>query len=157
MLLTVSLRNLGSFLRGERFEISSRSNNLFGGSTIKLYPRITTTITGVMNDVRTVAERGEQLKGVTAMGENPGGINILRSPKWKEIQLTTQIGTGALFVASVGRHSTRESATVSLFSSFFDFGFCSHLYFAGFIRRKKHPSYPAYSKLREFTLSRLIS
>jgi hypothetical protein len=39
-----------------------------------------------LRDVNEVAKVGYHLPGSTLMGSNPGGINILRSPKWKEIQ-----------------------------------------------------------------------
>jgi hypothetical protein len=45
-------------------------------------------LTGTLDDTNAVARRGERLPGATQMGENVGGINILRSPKWGEIQAT---------------------------------------------------------------------
>jgi hypothetical protein len=53
---------------------------------IRLDPDTTTTVTGTLRDVETVAVRGQKLPGLTAMGDNPGGINILRSPKWSLLQ-----------------------------------------------------------------------
>jgi len=60
---------------------------LHGGNTIKLDPNATTTLTGTLDDTNAVARRGERLPGATQMGDNVGGINILRSPKWGEIQV----------------------------------------------------------------------
>jgi hypothetical protein len=54
--------------------------------TIKLSPDTTTTVTGALDDTNAIAERGARMRGTTQMGENPGGINVLRSPEWGEIQ-----------------------------------------------------------------------
>ncbi len=74
----------GNFLRGSYLEIIS-STNLYGGNLIKLKPNGTTTVTGVLDDVNSVAFRGQITPGVTKMGANPGGINVLRSPQWSQI------------------------------------------------------------------------
>ena len=71
---------------GSQLEIVSKKK-LYGGNTIKLDEQATTTVTGTLDDTDSLARRGIKLPGATVMGENPGGINILRSPKWKEIQL----------------------------------------------------------------------
>jgi RHS repeat-associated protein len=77
---------IGRFKRGESLEIISKEKELHGGNVILLKRDATTTVTGTLKDVGTVATRGEQHRGMTEMGENKGGINILRSPKWREIQ-----------------------------------------------------------------------
>jgi hypothetical protein len=81
-------RVIGEFQNGSYLKIVPRKQRdvLYGGNTIKLEPNRTTTVTGVLQDVNTVAARGEKLEGVTKVGANDGGINILRSPKWQEIQ-----------------------------------------------------------------------
>jgi len=79
-------RVIGRYSNGSQLEVISRSEKLYGGNTIKLTPDETTTVSGTLDDVNVVARRGERLPGVTQMGENQGGINILRSPKWGEIQ-----------------------------------------------------------------------
>lgn len=76
---------MGRFSQGNSLEIISKGTKLYGGNTIKLSSK-TTTITGTLNDVNAVAVRGSKLPGSTVMGVNEGGINILRSPKWAEIQ-----------------------------------------------------------------------
>lgn len=75
----------GRFFRGNFLEIISNSN-LYGGNTIKLTDNVTTTVTGILEDVNSVAFRGQIVDGITKMGVNEGGINILRSSKWTEIQ-----------------------------------------------------------------------
>ena len=77
---------IGTYQHGSQLQILSRDVKLHGGNTIKLDPDATTTITGTLDDTNAIARRGERLPGATAMGENTGGLNILRSPKWGEIQ-----------------------------------------------------------------------
>jgi hypothetical protein len=77
---------IGRYQHGSQLEIISKKK-LYGGNEIKLDERATTTVTGTLDDTDSIARRGVKLPGSTMMGENPGGINILRSPKWKELQL----------------------------------------------------------------------
>jgi hypothetical protein len=81
-------RIIGRYQHGSQLEIIPRSKKdvLHGGNTIRLDTDTTTTVTGTLDNVNTVAQRGERLPGATLMGENPGGINILRSPQWRAIQ-----------------------------------------------------------------------
>ena len=79
-------RVIGRYSNGSQLEILDTTQPLHGGDVIKLDPDATTTVTGVLDDVNVIAKRGEKLPGVTVMGQNPGGVNILRSPKWAEIQ-----------------------------------------------------------------------
>jgi hypothetical protein len=82
-------RPMGSFERGNQLEIVSRGKEqLYGGNTIKLDAEKTTSVTGTLKDVNVVARRGEQIPEAkaTLQGENPGGVNILRSPRWGELQ-----------------------------------------------------------------------
>lgn len=80
-------RVIGRYANGSQLEIVSKSGEtLHGGNVIRLDPDATTTLTGTLNDTNTVAVRGAELPGATVMGQNPGGVNILRSPKWAEIQ-----------------------------------------------------------------------
>jgi hypothetical protein len=81
-------RVIGRYQHGSQLEIIPRSKRdvLHGGNTIHLDTDATTTVTGTLDNVNTIAQRGERLPGATLMGENPGGINILRSPKWRELQ-----------------------------------------------------------------------
>lgn len=80
-------RVIGRYANGSQLEIvSSSGETLHGGNVIKLDPEATTTLTGTLKDTNTVAARGAELPGATVMGQNPGGVNILRSPKWAEIQ-----------------------------------------------------------------------
>jgi hypothetical protein len=72
------------FIKGKSLVIFRKK--LYGGPIIKLFEKRTTTITGTLDDVNSVAFRGGLSPGLTEMGANPGGINILRSPKWTEIQ-----------------------------------------------------------------------
>lgn len=79
---------LGRFSNGSRLEIILRKKEdpLFGGEVIALDPHKTTTITGTIKDTNVVAERGFLAPSVTLVGDNPGGINLLRFPRWGEIQ-----------------------------------------------------------------------
>jgi hypothetical protein len=77
---------IGRYQHGSQLEVISKKK-LYGGNAIKLDESATTTVTGTLDDTDSIARRGIKLPGATVMGENPGGINILRSPKWKEIQL----------------------------------------------------------------------
>jgi hypothetical protein len=77
---------IGTYQHGSQLEIISKEVKLHGGNKIKLDSDATTTITGTLDDTNAIARRGERLPGATVMGENTGGINILRSPKWKAIQ-----------------------------------------------------------------------
>ncbi len=77
---------VGRFSNGSHMEIISRRSRLHGGNTVKLDPNKTTTVTGTLNDVETLAHRGYHMPGSTVMGSNRGGINILRSPQWQKIQ-----------------------------------------------------------------------
>ncbi|WP_374459834.1 hypothetical protein [Chryseobacterium taeanense] len=70
---------------GKYLKLTGTKTQIFGGNIIFLIENETTTVTGILNDVNTIARRGEALKGITKMGENKGGINILRSSKWSEI------------------------------------------------------------------------
>jgi len=81
-------RTIGKYSQGSHLEIipARAKDKLHGGNTIHLNPDATTTVTGTLDDVNKVAVRGERLPGATQMGENSGGINILRSPKWSEIK-----------------------------------------------------------------------
>lgn len=81
-------RTIGKYSNGSFLEIipSNKKEVLHGGNTIALDPNKTTTVTGTLGDTNKVAVRGEQLPGTTLMGENVGGINILRSPEWQAIQ-----------------------------------------------------------------------
>lgn len=78
-------KEFGEFLFGKYLKLTGSKTQIFGGNTIILAENKTTTVTGILDDVNSIARRGEALKGVTKMGENKGGINILRSPKWSEI------------------------------------------------------------------------
>ncbi|KAB1231992.1 hypothetical protein [Chryseobacterium viscerum] len=78
-------KEFGEFLFGKYLKLTGSKTQVFGGNTIVLVENKTTTVTGILDDVNSIARRGEALKGVTKMGENKGGINILRSPKWSEI------------------------------------------------------------------------
>jgi len=86
-ILSESGKRIGTYSHGSQLEIISKDVKLHGGNTIKLDPDATTTLTGTLDDTNAVARRGERLPGATQMGENVGGINILRSPKWGEIQV----------------------------------------------------------------------
>jgi hypothetical protein len=77
---------IGRYQHGSQLEIISNDVKLHGGNTIKLDADATTTVTGTLDDTNAVARRGERLPGATQVGENPGGVNILRSPEWKVIQ-----------------------------------------------------------------------
>ena len=79
---------IGRFSSGSQLEIIPRNERekLYAGTTIKLSPEKTTTITGTLTDTNIVAERGFFAPGTTLVGENVGGINVLRSPQWKAIQ-----------------------------------------------------------------------
>lgn len=80
---------IGRFSSGSQLEIIPRVDReelLHGGNMIKLDPNRTTTITGTLGDTNSVAERGFLAPGVTLMGENLGGVNVLRSPQWRAIQ-----------------------------------------------------------------------
>jgi hypothetical protein len=80
-------RVIGRYANGSQMEIiSSSGETLHGGNVIKLDKDATTTLTGTLTDTNTIAKRGAELPGATVMGQNPGGVNILRSPKWAEIQ-----------------------------------------------------------------------
>ncbi len=79
-------KRIGVYAHGSRLEIISKDVRLHGGNTIKLDPEATTTVTGTLDDTNAVARRGERLPGATKTGENAGGVNILRSPRWSEIQ-----------------------------------------------------------------------
>ena len=98
--LTVNGKLIGKFSRGNSLEIID-DITLHGGNTITLSPNKTRTITGTLDDVNLVAERGvnvdKTFNGITAANvENVGGINILRSPKWGQIKnkYKTVNGTG---------------------------------------------------------------
>jgi hypothetical protein len=86
--IVVKGETIGRFSNGSQMELIPRGNerSLHGGNTIKLDPDATTTVTGTLGDVNTLAERGYHLPGSTLMGENQGGINILRSPEWQAIK-----------------------------------------------------------------------
>jgi hypothetical protein len=86
-IMSESGKRIGSYSHGSQLEIISKDVKLHGGNTIKLDPNATTTLTGTLDDTNAVARRGERLPGATQMGDNVGGINILRSPKWGEIQV----------------------------------------------------------------------
>jgi hypothetical protein len=86
-IMSESGKRIGTYSHGSQLEIISKDVKLHGGNTIKLDPDATTTMTGTLDDTNAVARRGERLPGATQMGENVGGINILRSPKWGEIQV----------------------------------------------------------------------
>lgn len=77
---------IGRYQHGSQLEVVSKKK-LYGGNTIKLDESATTTVTGTLDDTDSIARRGIKLPGATVMGDNPGGVNILRSPRWKEIQL----------------------------------------------------------------------
>jgi hypothetical protein len=83
--IVVDGRLIGRFTRGHSLEIID-DVTIHGGNKIKLSPIKTTTITGILDDVNTVAKRGisdGSFNGITAAGQaNLGGINILRSPQW---------------------------------------------------------------------------
>jgi hypothetical protein len=87
--LIVDGKAIGKFFKGRSLEILN-ARTLHGGNTIALSSNKTTTLTGILEDVNVVAERGVNVNltfnGITKMGENVGGINILRSPKWLEIR-----------------------------------------------------------------------
>ena len=79
-------KEFGKFLKGKYLElVGSKKNVLFGGNKIVLSAEETTTVTGILFDVNSVARRGQVLEGVTKMGAIKGGINILRSSKWSEL------------------------------------------------------------------------
>ena len=80
---------IGRYQHGSQLEVISKKK-LYGGNTVKLDESATTTVTGTLDDTDSIARRGIKMPGATVMGDNPGGINILRSPKWKEIQLKYQ-------------------------------------------------------------------
>jgi hypothetical protein len=83
-------RVIGRYSNGSHLEIipSNPAKDLYGGNTIRLDADATTTVTGTLRDTRTVLERGVQLPGATVTGPNEGGINLLRSSRWEEIQRT---------------------------------------------------------------------
>lgn len=88
--VTLNGKVIGKFTRGESLEIID--DVIYGGNKIKLTPNKTTTATGTLNDVNTIAKRGVNADGsfngiTNANTVNVGGINILRSPKWGEIKL----------------------------------------------------------------------
>lgn len=85
-ILSSTGKKIGTFSNGSQLEIVSKKSKLHGGNNIGLHPEKTTTVTGTLNDVNTVATRGGQMPGVTVQGSNPGAINILRSPEWPKIQ-----------------------------------------------------------------------
>jgi hypothetical protein len=87
-IIGTSGRTIGKYSNGSFLEIipSNKKDVLHGGNTIALDPNKTTTVTGTLGDTNKVAVRGEQLPGATLMGENVGGVNILRSPEWQAIQ-----------------------------------------------------------------------
>lgn len=86
-ILGESGRVIGKYSNGSHLEVISRGKDtLHGGNTIRLDPQVTTTVTGTLGDVNTVAIRGQRLPSATQVGPNPGGINILRSPQWSAIQ-----------------------------------------------------------------------
>jgi len=82
---------IGKFTRGNNLEIID-DVVLHGGNNIGLSNSKTTTVTGVLDDVNTVAKRGINPDGTfngitTANGAvNDGGINILRDPRWGQIK-----------------------------------------------------------------------
>gem|GEM_PF-2423746 len=84
-ILSSAGRPMGTFSRGNALEIASTRNTLHGGNTITLAPDRTTTILGSMNDVGVVRRRGLEMIGVTMQGSNPGAINSLFSPRWRQI------------------------------------------------------------------------
>lgn len=86
-IMSESGKVIGTYSHGSQLEIISRDVKLHGGNVIRLDPDATTTLTGTLDDTNAIARRGELLPGATQMGENAGGINILRSPKWTEIQM----------------------------------------------------------------------
>jgi hypothetical protein len=79
---------IGRFTRGDQLELVG-NDELFGGNVIELEPGRTTAIVGRHHDVVSVKRRGQtiegDLNGVTAMGDNPGGINAMGSPEWPRI------------------------------------------------------------------------
>ena len=65
------LETIGTYVRGESLEIVSK-RKLYGGNKIELRPDKTTTVTGVLSDVDSVARRGvidEGLTGLTRQGK----------------------------------------------------------------------------------------
>jgi hypothetical protein len=79
---------IGRFSNGSHLEIipRHREDALYGGNSISLDPARTTTVTGTLGQTNAVGRRGFHTPGVTFMGENIGGLNLLRSPQWKTIQ-----------------------------------------------------------------------
>ncbi|MFA0964962.1 hypothetical protein AB9P05_24350 [Roseivirga sp. BDSF3-8] len=73
------------FYKGNYLEIISK-RKIFGGNIIYLDPTKTTTITGNLDQVGIVKQRGLALPGLTSRGPNPRAINSLFSPKWGLIQ-----------------------------------------------------------------------
>ena len=88
--VTLNGKVIGKFIRGNSLEIIDDA--IYGGNRISLAKNKTTTVTGTLDDVNTVAKRGVNADGTfngitNANTANVGGINILRSPKWSEIKL----------------------------------------------------------------------
>ncbi|MFT3764412.1 MAG: DUF4157 domain-containing protein [Minicystis sp.] len=85
--ITSKRKPIGSFSQGNEMviKLQSKEGAIYGGNTVKLDPNATTTVTGTLDDVNVIARRGERVPGATLQGANPGGINILRSPKWQQI------------------------------------------------------------------------
>ncbi len=79
-------KRYATFSKGNSMEFVGKDVSLYGGNTLKLNPTKTTTITGTLDDVNQVAYGGQKMFGATMQGVNEGGVNILRSPKWMEIQ-----------------------------------------------------------------------
>jgi hypothetical protein len=85
-IITKKGQEIGKYVQGEYLELTNAEQVIYGGDKIILHPDVTTTVTGALDEVNVIANRGRALPGVTKMGANPGGINILRSPKWGEIK-----------------------------------------------------------------------
>ncbi|WP_212005046.1 fibronectin type III domain-containing protein [Chitinophaga sp. HK235] len=81
--------SVGAYKRGEYLLVKPANNTeLFGGNRINVANGRTVTVTGILEDVNLVADAGNRdiAKMQPNYGANPGGINILRSGKWGQIQ-----------------------------------------------------------------------
>ncbi|GGG23199.1 hypothetical protein GCM10011344_24910 [Dokdonia pacifica] len=86
-ILKVKGKAVASFTRGEIFEILIKDGRkLFGGNSIKLSRESTVVVTGTVKDVEFVKTFSRKGNRVWKTGVNIGGIDILSSKRWFEIQ-----------------------------------------------------------------------
>jgi len=78
---------VANFTRGEVFEILTKQGKLlFGENKIVLNQKATVVVTGIVKDVQVVKNTSKNGIYVWKTGVNNGGMDILSSPKWFEIQ-----------------------------------------------------------------------